>query len=226
MWHAQEHYNSYTQPLINLVLAHSLGRVRFCLKILHNSLHFFFTKLKWKNTLIFTIQLSWYWLFRVYVGENSRTFQDLIVDSRTFQGFLAFKDSSRIYSKIQGLFKDLCAVKPKTQCNWLTSDYTCTYELELERRCMFNKLVFSPNGFYELECSFSFRCFTPSQTLLFCNKHRWHMQIYAMNETRTFCAMDDHVERSVLTSIKTKTVRIKSLFFQVRKFFKSYSSYM
>ena len=52
------------------------------------------------------------------------------------------------------------------------------------------------------------------------------MQIYAMNETRTFCAMDDHVERSVLTSIKTKTVRIKSLFFQVRKFFKSYSSYM
>ena len=44
------------------------------------------------------------------------------------------------------------------------------------------------------------------------------MQIYATNETRTFCAMDDHVERSVLTSIKTKTVRIKNLFFQVRKF--------
>ena len=44
------------------------------------------------------------------------------------------------------------------------------------------------------------------------------MQIYATNETRTFCAMDDHVERSVLTSIKTKTVQIKSLFFQVRKF--------
>ena len=43
--------------------------------------------------------------------------------------------------------------------------------------------------------------------------------------TRTFCAMDDHVEHSVLTSIKTKTVWIKSLFFQVRKFFKSYSSY-
>ena len=30
----------------------------------------------------------------------------------------------------------LCAVKPKTQCDCLTSDYT--YELELERRCMFN----------------------------------------------------------------------------------------
>ena len=52
------------------------------------------------------------------------------------------------------------------------------------------------------------------------------MQIYATNEARTFCAMDDHVERSVLTSIKTKTVRIKSLFFQVRKFFISYFSYM
>ena len=33
------------------------------------------------------------------------------------------------------------------------------------------------------------------------------MQIYATNETRTFCAMDDYVERSVLMSIKTKTVR-------------------
>ena len=54
------------------------------------------------------------------------------------------------------------------------------------------------------------------------------MQICATNETRrtTFCAVDDHVGRSVLTSIKKKTVRIKSLFFQVRKFFKSYSSYM
>ena len=52
------------------------------------------------------------------------------------------------------------------------------------------------------------------------------MQIYATNETRSFCAMDDHVERSVLTSIKTKTVRIKSLFFQVRELFKSYSIYM
>ena len=44
------------------------------------------------------------------------------------------------------------------------------------------------------------------------------MQIYATNETHAFCAMDDHVERSVLRSIKTKTVQIKSLFFQVRKF--------
>ena len=36
-----------------------------------------------------------------------------------------------------------------------------------------------------------FRCFTPSQTLLFCKKHRWHMQIYASNEACAFCAMDD-----------------------------------
>ena len=45
------------------------------------------------------------------------------------------------------------------------------------------------------------------------------MQIYATNETHTFRTMDDHVERSVLMSIKTKAVPIKSLFFQVRKFF-------
>ena len=36
-------------------------------------------------------------LFRFYAGENSRTFQDLIVE---------FKDFSRIFG-IQGLFKDL-----------------------------------------------------------------------------------------------------------------------
>ena len=36
-------------------------------------------------------------LFRVYVGENSRTFQDLNME---------FKDFSRIFG-IQGLFKDL-----------------------------------------------------------------------------------------------------------------------
>ena len=42
---------------------------------------------------------------------------------------------------------------------------------------------------------------------------------YATNETHAFCAMDlDLVERSVFRSIKTKTGRIKSLFFQVRKF--------
>ena len=44
------------------------------------------------------------------------------------------------------------------------------------------------------------------------------MQISASNETHAFCAIDDHVERSVLRSIKTKTVRIKSLLFLVRKF--------
>ena len=47
------------------------------------------------------------------------------------------------------------------------------------------------------------------------------MQVYDTHGTRAFCAMDDHVERSersVLRSIKTKTVRIKSLVFQLRKF--------
>ena len=41
---------------------------------------------------------------------------------------------------------------------------------------------------------------------------------YATNETHAFCAIDDHVERSVLRSIKTKIVQIKSIFFQVRKY--------
>ena len=117
----------------------------------------------------------------------------------------------------------LCAVKPKAQCDWLTSDYT--YELELERRCMFN-WSFLPMDSTNSNVLFRFDVLLHSRLFCFCNKHRWHMQIYATNETRTFSVMDDHVERSVLTSIKTKTVRIKSPFFQVRKFCKSYSSYM
>ena len=96
MWHAQEHYNSYTQPLINLVSAHILGRVRFCLKFYIILCIFFFYKIKTKEhpNLHDTTFLV---LFRVYFGENSRTFQDLIVE---------FKDFSRIFG-IQGLFKDL-----------------------------------------------------------------------------------------------------------------------
>ena len=46
-----------------------------------------------------------------------------------------------------------------------------------------------------------------------------HANNYATNETRAFSAVDDHVESSVLRTIKTKTVQIKSLFSQVRKFF-------
>ena len=48
MWHAQERFNSYSKPL---------ARVQLCL---FNSLQFFcafFVKLKWKNTLNFTMQL-------------------------------------------------------------------------------------------------------------------------------------------------------------------------
>ena len=72
--------------------------------ILHNSLHFFFTKLKRKNTLIFTIQLSWY-SSESMLAKIQGLFKTLSWNSTTFQGFLAFKDFSRIYSKIQGLFK-------------------------------------------------------------------------------------------------------------------------
>ena len=104
MWHAQEHYNSYTQPLINLVSAHILGRVRFCLKFYIILCIFFFTKLKRKNTLIFTIQLSWY-SSESMLAKIQGLFKTLSRNSRTFQGFLAFKDFSRIYSKIQRLFK-------------------------------------------------------------------------------------------------------------------------
>ena len=56
----KEHFNSYTQPLINLVSAHILARVQLCLfyTILCSfSFCVSFTKLKRKNTLIFTMQL-------------------------------------------------------------------------------------------------------------------------------------------------------------------------
>ena len=87
-----------------------------------------------------------------------------------------------------------------------TSDYT--YELELERRCMFN-WSFHPMDSTNSNVLYRF------DVLL----HPRLMQIYATNEARTFCAMDDHVERSVLTSIKAKTVCIKSFFFPGKKVF-------
>ena len=96
MWHAQEHYNLYTQPLINLVSAHILGRVRFCLKFYIILCIFFFTKLKRKNTLIFTIQLSWY-SSESMLAKIQGLFKTLSWNSRTFQGFtLKFKDFSRL----------------------------------------------------------------------------------------------------------------------------------
>ena len=66
---------------------------------------------------------------------------------------------------------------------------------------------------------FSVRTLNYGSSFFFPPKTRLIRGIYATNKIRTFCAIDDHVERSVLTSIKTKTVRIKNLFFQVRKFF-------
>ena len=109
MWHAQEHYNSYTQPLINLVSAHILGRVRFCLKF-YIILCIFFYKIKTKEhpNLHDTTFLV---LFRVYVGENSKTFHDLIEEfkdfsTRTFQGFtLKFKDFSKTVRTLDTTFK-------------------------------------------------------------------------------------------------------------------------
>ena len=96
MWHAQEHYNSYTQLLINLVSAHILGRVRFCLKFYIILCIFFFTKLKRKNTLIFTIQLSWY-SSESMLAKIQGLFKTLWWNSRTFQGFsLKFKYFSRL----------------------------------------------------------------------------------------------------------------------------------
>ena len=95
---AQEHFNSYTQPLINLVSAHILARVRLCLFQLHNSLQFVFVCLFYKIKTKEHSNLQNATLlrcFRFCVGENSRTFQDCIVE---------FKDFSRILD-ISGLFK-------------------------------------------------------------------------------------------------------------------------
>ena len=84
----KDHFNSYTQPLINLVSAHILARVRL--------VSFFTDKIKTEehpNLHSATLLRR----FRFYVGENSRTFQDRIVE---------FKDFSRIFGN-PGLFKDL-----------------------------------------------------------------------------------------------------------------------
>ena len=99
MWHAQEHYNSYTQPLINLVSAHLVARVRLCLFYI---VFFFFYKLTTaEHSNLHNATLLR--LFRSYVGENSRTFQDLILE---------FKDFSRMFGN-RGLFKDLVTIKYK-----------------------------------------------------------------------------------------------------------------
>ena len=98
MWHAQEHCNSYTQPLINLVSAHILARVRlyFFTQFFAVVFLFLFYKIKTKeHSNIHNATLLQ--RFRFYVEENSRTFQDRIVE---------FKDFSRIFDN-PGLFKDL-----------------------------------------------------------------------------------------------------------------------
>ena len=117
MWYAQEHYNSYTQPLINLVSAHTVACAWPCV-FLHNSSQFFFCKVKTKehDNLHNATLLR---LFRFYVGENSRTFQVLILNSRISQGFFGIEDFSRTYYKIQGLFK---TVRTMSQTQYAQTD--------------------------------------------------------------------------------------------------------
>ena len=99
MWHAQEHFNPYTQLLINLVSAHILARVWLCLfytilcSFFSSVCLFYKIKTEEHSNLHNATLLRG---FRFYVGENSRTFQE---------HFVEFKDFSRIYYKIQGLFK-------------------------------------------------------------------------------------------------------------------------
>ena len=84
MWHAQERFNSYSKPLMNLVSAHILARVRL---YLFNSLQFFclFCKVK--------------------TEEHSKLHNATLL--RTELQILCwgkFNDFSRIYYKI--LYKD------------------------------------------------------------------------------------------------------------------------
>ena len=70
--------------------------------------------------------------------------------------------------------KNSCVIAPvrrKTQSTVRLTHFRL-YLRTRTTKTVFVLLVFCPSGFYELACSFSFRCFTPSQTLLFCNKHR------------------------------------------------------
>ena len=85
MWHAQEHFNSYTQPIINLVSAHILARVWLCLFYTFLAVFLFvclFYKIKTKehsNLHKATLLRR----FRFYVGE--------------IQGFtIKYKDFSRL----------------------------------------------------------------------------------------------------------------------------------
>ena len=94
MWHAQERYNSYTQPLINLASAHIVACAWPCIFLTNSSQFFFLCKVKTEEHYNLHNATSPR-LFRFYVGENSRTFQDLLLE---------FKDFSRIFGK-EGLYK-------------------------------------------------------------------------------------------------------------------------
>ena len=96
MWHAQEHFNSCTQLLVNLELPHILTGVRLCLfyGILCGFFCLsFFMRLSCdtSDSMLGKIQ----GLLKT-VQWNSRTFQE-VWQSRTFRGFtIKYKDFSRL----------------------------------------------------------------------------------------------------------------------------------
>ena len=74
------------------------------------------------------------------------------------------------------------------------------------------------------------KCFTPTQTLLFCNKRHWHMLICY---ERNWCFLHNgrscwtSAERSRVSSIsKQRQSRLRAFFLPGRKADKSYPSYM
>ena len=128
-----------------------------------------------------------------------------------------------VHLKIHG-WSHLCAIKPKAQCDWLASDHT--YVLEWIRRLTLassnenksNVEIAQPSIVFLSSFLCLIHLFSQSfndllHPRLFCFViNAADTCKYATSKTPAFCAMDNHVERSVLRSIKTRTVRIKSLF--------------
>ena len=113
----KEHFNSYTQPLINLASAHILARF-FCTILCSFFLLCLFYKIKteeYSNLHNATLLR----LFRFYVGENSMTFRGCIVE---------FKDFSRIYYKIQRLFKTVQTLQMAISCGKKTNIFCVAWQ--------------------------------------------------------------------------------------------------
>ena len=84
--------------------------------------------------------------------ENSRMFQGLHRNFRTFQGKMEFRDSSRTSPKIQGLFKTVCTLDSvNTNLDILKISYFAT-QIRVDRGLdsseeRFKKDVVSMSGF-------------------------------------------------------------------------------